>query len=329
MTRSRRPRARAAALALGLLVVAGCASTPPSGGASPGTSPAPGTGTPGTAPTTGAGAPAPGPRFAALEARFGARLGVYAVDTGSGRTVAHRPDERFAYASTFKALAVAAVLEATTDAQYDRLVRYRRADLVAHSPVTGRHVAEGMTLRAVADAALRYSDNTAGNLLLAELGGPRGFERALRGIGDTVTTPARVETALNQATPGDVRDTSTPRALATSLRTYAVDDHLDAGDRAVLVDLLRRNTTGDALIRAGVPAGWQVGDKTGSGGYGTRNDIAVLWPPDGAPIVLAVLSRRDTVDAPHDDALIAEAARVAVGALRPASGAPRSAQSSP
>jgi beta-lactamase class A len=271
---------------------------------------------PTTAPASSA-SPAPDRdrEFRRLEESFDARLGVYAIDTGTGRTVAYRADERFAYASTFKALAAAAVLGRCSDAELDRVVRYSAEDLVTYSPVTERHVADGMTLRAVAEAAVRYSDNTAGNLLLRRLGGPEGFERDLRRIGDEVTDPARYETALNEARPGDRRDTSTPRALAGSLRAYAVGDALDPGDREVLNGWLRGNTTGAELIRAGVPAGWVVGDKTGSGGYGTRNDIAVLWPPGRAPIVLAVLSSRDEQDADHDDALIARATEVVLAAL--------------
>ncbi|MET7960515.1 class A beta-lactamase [Micromonospora zamorensis] len=253
-----------------------------------------------------------GHEFRQLEERFDARLGVYAIDTGTGRTVQYQADERFAYASTFKALAAAEVLDETTDAELDRVVRYSADDLVTYSPITEQHVAEGMTLRAIADAAVRYSDNTAGNLLLRRLGGPQKFEKELRGIGDKVTDPARYETALNEGTPGDRRDTSTPRALAGSLRAYAVGDALEPSDRDILNGWLRGNTTGGALIRAGVPAGWVVGDKTGSGGYGTRNDIAVIWPPDRAPIVLAVLSSRDEKDADYDDALIAEATKVAM-----------------
>lgn len=259
--------------------------------------------------------PAAEQEFQRLEQTFGARLGIYAVDTGTGRTVHRRPDERFAYASTWKALAAAEVLDGTTDTELDRVVRYSAQDLVAHSPVTGKHVAEGMSLRAVADAAVRYSDNTAGNLLLRHLGGPQGFEAKLRALGDTVTDPARYETALNEATPGDRRDTSTARALAGDLRAYTVGDALTPADRDVLRGWLRGNTTGAALIRAGVPTGWVVGDKTGTGGYGTRNDIAVLWPPDRAPIVLAVLSSRDTKDATPDDGLIAQATRVVVAHL--------------
>jgi beta-lactamase class A len=256
------------------------------------------------------------PDFAKLEARFDARLGVYAVDTGTGRTVEYRADERFAYASTFKALAAGALLDATSTAELDQLVRYTRADLVAHSPITEQHVETGMTLRELADAAVRYSDNTAANLILKRLGGPAGFERALRELGDQVTDPERVETDLNEAAPGDRRDTSTPRALATDLRAYVVGDALSAEDRAVLTEWLKKNTTGDTLIRAAVPAGWQVGDKTGSGGYGTRNDIAVVWPPDGAPLVLAILSSRDEENAEADDALIAEATTMTIEALR-------------
>ncbi|KAB1922203.1 class A beta-lactamase [Micromonospora noduli] len=258
---------------------------------------------------------APDQEFRRLEEQFGARLGIYAVDTGTGRTVEYRADERFAYASTWKALAAAEVLDGTTDAQLDRVVRYSARDLVAHSPITEKHVGEGMSLRALADAAVRYSDNTAGNLLLRHLGGPAGFEAKLRALGDTVTDVARYETALNEGTPGDKRDTSTARALAGDLRAYTVGVALEPADRDVLRAWLRGNTTGAALVRAGVPAGWVVGDKTGTGGYGTRNDIAVIWPPDRAPIVLAVLSSRDRKDATPDDAVIAQATRVVVAQL--------------
>ncbi|WP_433393955.1 class A beta-lactamase [Micromonospora sp. KLBMP9576] len=261
-----------------------------------------------TAPTSSA--PDRRHEFRQLEEKFDARLGVYAIDTGTGRTVRYRPDERFAYASTFKALAAAEILDETTDAELDRVVRYSADDLVSYSPITEQHVAEGMTLRAIADAAVRYSDNTAANLMLRHLGGPERFEKELRKIGDKVTDPARYETELNEGTPGDRRDTSTPRAMAGSLRAYTVGDALEPSDRDTLNGWLRGNTTGGALIRAGVPDGWVVGDKTGSGGYGTRNDIAVIWPPNRAPIVLAVLSSRDEKDADYDDALIAEATKV-------------------
>jgi beta-lactamase class A len=271
------------------------------------------------APAAPSAAPDPDPAadaaFRQLERDFDTRLGVYAVDTGSERTLAFRADERFAYASTFKALAAAAVLDKTSPAELDQVVRYSTAELVFWSPITERNVGTGMSLRDLCDAAVRYSDNTAANLLLRHLGGPAGLDAALTEIGDDVTRVERWEPELNEAAPGDERDTSTPRALAAALRAYTLGDALAEDDRAVLTGWLRGNTTGDALIRAGVPDGWVVGDKTGDGSYGTRNDIAVLWPPDRAPVVLAIMSSRDEPEAEHDDALIAKAADVAVRAL--------------
>ncbi|WP_405801102.1 class A beta-lactamase [Streptomyces sp. NBC_01506] len=253
--------------------------------------------------------------FGELERKFDATLGVYAIDTGNGRSITHRPDERFAYASTCKALQAAVMLDKHSLRQLDRLVRYDRDVLVGHSPITEKHLATGLTLRELCDAAVRYSDNGAANLLFDELGGPKGLEAALVSIGDRVTRCDRYEVELSEALPGDLRDTSTPRALATDLRAYVVDDELTPDKRAVLTDWLKRNTTGDKVIRAGAPDNWQVGDKTGTGGYGTRNDIAVVWPPKAAPIAIAILSRRDFKDAEPDDALIAEAAEVTLNAL--------------
>jgi beta-lactamase class A len=266
-------------------------------------------------PATTSAAPDVSGEFAALEARFDARLGVFAVDTGSGATLEHRADERFAYASTIKALAAGALLAQTSAEDLSRSVPIAAADLApAYSLVTETRVGGSMTLAELCDAAVRFSDNSALNLLLRELGGPAGLDAALERVGDTVTEVARDEPGLNSAVPGDPRDTTTPRALAGSLRAYALDAAAPE-DREQLVDWLRRNTTGDALIRAGVPGDWDVGDKTGTGAYGTRNDVAVLTPPGRAPIVLAVMSSRDEQDADHDDALVAEAARVAVTGL--------------
>ncbi|AGL17078.1 beta-lactamase [Actinoplanes sp. N902-109] len=242
---------------------------------------------------------------------------MYALDVKSGHAVAYRADERFAYASTYKALAAGALLAHTSDADLDDMVTYQRADLVAHSPVTGKKLADGISIGDAAEAAVRVSDNTAANLVLRELGGPAGWEKDLRGVGDTVTEAARTEPELNAATPGDKRDTSTPRALAADLRAYVLDDALDAGDRSTLTRWMTGNATGNTLIRAGVPKGWTVADKSGGGQYGTRNDIAVVWPEPDRPLVLAVLSSRAGADADYDDALIARAASVVVAALHP------------
>lgn len=135
-------------------------------------------------------------------------------------------------------------------------------------------------------------------------------------MGDDVTSPERIEPALNEVNPGETHDTSTPRALAESLQAFTLGDALPKEKRELLIDWMKRNTTGDALIRAGVPKGWEVADKTGAGSYGTRNDIAIIWPSKGDPIVLAVLSSRDEKDAEYNDKLIAEATKEVIQALK-------------
>ena len=284
-----------------LLPLMGCSRAPSPPAPSP---PAPG-------PTTAAPA-----RLAELETRFDARLGLYAVHTGTGRELAHRADERFALCSTFKVLAVAAMLAKTPPDHLQTQIRYGASEVVENSPVTAGHVADGLTVAELCDAAIRYSDNTAGNLLLDDIGGPGAVTDYARLLGDGVTRLDRRETELNSAIPGDDRDTTSPRAIAGDLRDLVLGDRLDPADRALLTDWLVRNTTGGARIRAGLPPDWRVADKTGSGSYGTANDIAVVWPPDGAPIVLAVLSTRDGREEQADNALIAQAAAVTAAELR-------------
>ncbi|AGM05207.1 beta-lactamase [Amycolatopsis keratiniphila] len=254
-------------------------------------------------------------RLLELENKFDARLGVYALDTEGGGTVEHRADERFAFCSTFKGVAAAAVLQRNPLSHLETRVSYSRADLMKHAPVTERHVATGMTIRQLCDAAVRFSDGTAGNLLLRDLGGPAALTAFTRGLGDTVTRMDRIEPAITEATPGDLRDTTTPRAFAADYREIVLGDTLTADKRDFLRDLLQRTVTGAGRIRAGLPHGWTIAGKTGTGEYGTLNDIAVLWPPGKAPIVLAVMSSKAAKDAPYDEALLAEAARYVVETL--------------
>ncbi|MFI6576455.1 class A beta-lactamase [Nocardiopsis sp. NPDC050513] len=294
----------AAVAALALVPLVGCATTgeaAPHGAASPSSAPS--------------ASEEYTERFAALEERYDARLGVFAVDTGTEETLAHNADDRFAYASTHKAFSAAAVLRRSSDEDLERVVTYSEEDLQEHAPVAEENLETGLTLLEVCDAAVRYSDNTAANLLFDELGGPSGLQEELREVGDDVTHVDRVEPDLSEGAPGDIRDTSTPRAMAATLRAYTLGDVLPEDRRAILVDMLQRNLTGDTVIRAGVPDDWTVGDKTGTAGYGGRNDIAVLWPPEGDPIVLAVMSSRDTEGAERDDALIADAAAIVVEAM--------------
>jgi beta-lactamase class A len=277
---------------------------------------------PAVQPPTGTAAPdGTADRFAELERQFDAHIGVFAVDTGTGRTVTHRADERFAMCSTFKGLAAAAVLDTRPPEHLDALVRYGRGDLVTYSPITEQHVGTGMSIRDLCDAAVRYSDNTAGNLLLDDIGGPPALTAFVRSLGDGVTRLDRRETELNSAVPGDERDTTTPRAIASSYRELVLGDRLQAQARDLLIGWLVGNTTGGDRIRAGLPGDWRVGDKTGGGSYGTLNDVAVAWPPAAAPVVVAVLTTRPTAgaDAGGDPAAVAQAAAVAAAALTPAS----------
>jgi beta-lactamase class A len=253
--------------------------------------------------------------FAQLEQRFGARLGVYILDVDTGRTVTYRPDERFAYASTYKALIAGFLLQKDSDAELAHVVTYSSADLQSHSPVTSKHVATGMTVTALMAAAMQYSDNTASNLLLDRLGGPGGLRTALRTIGDTTTHADRNEPTVNTAIPGDIRDTSTPRTLGTDLRQFVLGGVLSTTRREQLTNLLVGNTTGGTSIRAGVPSGWKVGDRTGNAYYGTLNDIAIAWPKSGGPVVIAVQSDRHAQNATFTPALIADATKAGLAAL--------------
>lgn len=252
----------------------------------------------------GAAADALARRLTAIERALGGRLGVAAIEDGMGRGWTHRAGERFPLCSVFKALACGAVL-AGVDAGQERLARrvaVRRDDLVPHSPVTEGRVGSGMTLGELCAAAMTRSDNTAGNLILGRLGGPAGLTAFARSLGDAATRLDRWETALNEAAPGDPRDTTTPAAMAADLRALALGAALSPRSRARFVDWLVDNRTGDARLRAGLPRDWRVGDKTGTGGHGSTNDVAVVWPP-GRPawvVCVFVTDTRASLDARNE-----------------------------
>jgi len=258
-----------------------------------------------------------GEELAALERRAGGRLGVLARHTGNGREVRHRAEERFPVCSTFKVILAGAILQrsAATPGLLEQHVRYTRQDLVAYSPITEKHVADGMTVAQLCAAAIQYSDNGSANLLMRRIGGPAGVTAFARSIGNPTFRLDRWETELNTAIPGDPRDTSTPADMAASLQALALENALPPAQRSLLQDWLRGNTTGAARIQAAMPAGWHIGDKTGSGDYGTTNDIAVLWPPAGAPIVIALYFTQAVPDAKWSNETIASAARIALSGL--------------
>lgn len=242
-------------------------------------------------PVHAAGTPDLARQFAEIERKSGGRLGVAVLDTATGRRAGHRADERFALCSTFKFLAAALVLARVDRGQerLDRRVLYSRDDLVTYSPATEKHAGEeGMTMAQLCEAAVTLSDNTAGNLMLASFGGPAGLTAFMRSLGDAHTRLDRVETALNEARPGDPRDTTTPAAMLGSMQKILLGDALSLSSRAQLLQWLDDNKTGGQRIRAGLPADWKVGDKTGTGENGATNDVAILRPPGRAPVLLAV-----------------------------------------
>jgi beta-lactamase class A len=220
--------------------------------------------------------------------------------------------------STFKLLAAAAIL-ARVDAKQerlDRLIEFAGADVVVNSPVTKDHVGSpGMSLEELCEAAMTMSDNTAGNLLLGSLDGPQALTAYARSLGDTVTRLDRIEPELNEATPGDIRDTTTPAAMAANLRALALDKALSATSREQLVRWLIGNKTGDTRLRAGLPAGWRVGDKTGSGERGTTNDVGVFWPPDRAPVIVSIYLTQTSGSPAQRNATLAAVGRTVASAL--------------
>jgi len=275
----------------------------------------------GPAPARRAAPAVPGPAgpiaaaadFAALERASGGRLGVTLLDTASGRRHGHRQDERFPLCSTFKAVLAATVLGQADAGRIalDTRVPVRAQDLLPHAPVTARHVGKTMTVRDLCRATMVTSDNPAANLLLGVVGGPAAVTAFVRQHGDQVTRNDRTEPSMNRFASGDPRDTTSPAAMAATLQRFVLGEVLSTASRQQLADWLIDNETGDTTLRAGLGTRWRVGDKTGSNGTDTRNDIAVLWPQaGGAPWVLTAYLQGATVDSAARDAVLAR-----VGAL--------------
>ncbi|MCP2341582.1 class A beta-lactamase [Actinomadura rupiterrae] len=261
-----------------------------------------------------------------LESSYQGRIGAFAIDTGTGKTVGYRAHERVPSNSTFKAILCGAILHKarTTDpGLLNRRFHWTTQDLVDGSPITGdpKNVANGMTAAQLCEAAITTSDNTAANILLKEIGGPAGMTRYYRSLGDPAGRLDRFETALNHWTPGERRDTIMPAFMARDLDRLTVGSALVPQDRQQLITWMKATTTGGERIRAGLPKDWAVGDKTGTadGWYAAANDIAVAWPPSGAPVIIAVYTHRDTKDAKFDNRVIAQTTKLLVQGLGKAS----------
>ena len=246
-------------------------------------------------------------KLAALEASSGGRIGVSALNTATNTRIQYRAKERFPFSSTSKVIGVSAILkQSMTDSRLlQQKLTYKKEDLVAYSPITEKHLADGMTIFNLCAAAITQSDNTAMNLLIKKLGGLEAVTAFARSIGDNTFRLDRWEPKLNSAIPGDLRDTSTPAAMERSLQQLALSDALALPQRKQLQTWLKSNVTGNYRIRAGLPKAWIVGDKTGTGDYGTTNDIGIIWPPKRSPIVVAIYFTQNKKNAVKREDIIA------------------------
>lgn len=253
-------------------------------------------------------------QFTALERKHGGRLGVSILDTQTGRRIQHRAGERFLMCSTFKWLAVAAVLARVDSGteRLDRRVVFGKEVLLDYAPVTSKHVgAPGLSVADLCAAAVTLSDNTAANLLLASMGGPTAVTAFARSLGDQITRLDRTEPELNMGSPGDIRDTTTPDAMLADLHRVLLGDRLSVGSRDLLLQWLRGCATGLDALRAGLPANWTAGDKTGSGSHGETNDVAIIWPPRRKPLLVTAYYAGSHAERAERKAVLAAVGRIA------------------
>lgn len=249
--------------------------------------------------------------FTSLERHGGGRLGIAALDTGTGRVVEYRAQERFPMCSTFKLVLAAAVLRNVQSGteSLSRRVRYTRHDLVAHSPVTAAHIRNGsMTIAALCAAAIEESDNAAANILLKCIGGPAALTAFVRSFGDRTTRFDRIEPFLNTSVPGDPRDTSTPAAMVRTLQKILVGDVLEQSGREHLRTWLQTGTLGDHRLRRGLPRSWRFGDKTGTGDNGSTNDVGIAERPGAAPLIVVAYYTGSRRPPAEREAVLAQAA---------------------
>lgn len=242
------------------------------------------------------------------ETELGARIGLAVHDLETDQRWEYKSNERFPLSSTFKTLACANVLQRVDlgKENINRVVRFSKSNLVEYSPVTENRVGrKGMSLSELCQATLSTSDNSAANFILQAIGGPKALTKFLRSIGDDTTRLDRWETELNEAVPGDKRDTTTPTAMVTTLEKLLIDETLSTESRQQLQSWLKGNKVGDALFRKGVPSDWIVADRTGAGGYGSRAISAVMWPPNRQPIVAALYITETDASFDERNAIIA------------------------
>lgn len=245
-----------------------------------------------------------------LENSFDGKIGIYAINTNNNQIIAYRADERFPVQSTMKLIGVATLLkQSQTDKDLlQKKINYSENDLISWHPITGKYVKTGMTLEALAEAAMSYSDNSAINFIMRTLGGPKVVTDFAHSIGNKSFNVACYDGDLN-SNPKSIKDTATPKDMAISVQKLTLGNVLTPSQRTILLTWMRNNTTGYKRIRAGVPIGWTVAEKTGGGlgSYGIANDIGILWSPLCKPIILAIYTVQNKKSAKSRDDIVAAA----------------------
>jgi beta-lactamase class A len=250
-------------------------------------------------------------KLAQLESKYHVRLGIAAVNIDTNEAINYRADERFPIQSTFKLIGVSAVLyrSIADPSLLNQKIFYNKSEVVTWSPITGKNINNGMTILELSAAAMMYSDNTAINLLVKKLGGFNKVIQFARFIKNDSFRLDHFEPNMN-SDPSRLEDTSTPNDMQFSLQKIIFSKILSVKQRELLVDWMKQNTTGDTKIRAGVPKGWVVADKTGSGSYGISNDLGIIWPPNRPPIILVIYSVQNDKNATHHDEILAVVTRL-------------------
>ena len=255
-------------------------------------------------------------KLATLESSFAGKIGVYALNTNNGEIIDYRADQRFPVQSTLKLIGVAALLKQSGSDKnlLQEKIYYTSKDLTPWHPITGKYLSSGMTLEALSEAAVTYSDNPAMNLIIKKLGGPASITNFAHSIGNQSFNIEHYEGNLN-SNPHDLQDTSTPKDMAISVQKLTLGDALTPTQQTQLITWMKNDTVGYKRMRAGVPLGWTVADKTGSGDYGVANDIGILWSPLCKPIVLAIYTVQDKKTAKRRDDIVASTTSIVLDAF--------------
>ncbi|WP_411847900.1 class A beta-lactamase [Staphylococcus saprophyticus] len=253
-----------------------------------------------------------------IENEYNTKVGIYGINTENGKVYEHNADERFAFASTYKAIASGILLNKVAPSELNKKVEINESEIVANSPVTEQYIGKTMSLKALIKASMLQSDNTANNKIMQELGGVNGLKHELVQLGDDVSEPQRLEPELNYFDPNSKADTTTPRAAAQTLNSILTSNEMNGSNLSLLKQTMIENKTGDTLIKAGMPNSYTVGDKSGQAlTYATRNDLAFIYPKgQDKPIILAIYSKQDQKDAKPNDKVISDSAREVIKYLK-------------